>query len=82
MILPLNVTFFYLGIWGSAFSILFNQVVGGDADSKKSEEGEIGKRRDQNDFNLCSDIMRMCFYALSCLAFRVEKWFCFAVQTK
>ena len=31
---------FNLGIWGSAFSILLNRVVGGDAD-EKSEEGEL-----------------------------------------
>ena len=39
---------FNLGIWGSAFSILLNQVIGGDTDEKKSEEGELELGKDQN----------------------------------
>ena len=41
---------FNLGIWGSAFSILLNRVVGGDADGKKSEEGALVLGKEQKLF--------------------------------
>ena len=67
---------FNLGIWGSAFSILLNQVIGGDTDEKKSEEGELVLGKDQNEFNLRSNnIMRSLF------VIRVGMWLCLAVPT-
>ena len=66
---------FNLGIWGSAFSILLNQVIGGDTDEKKSEEGELVLGKDQNEFNLRSNnIMRSLF------VIRVGKWLCLQFQ--
>ena len=50
-----------LGIWGSAFGILLNQVVGGDTEGKNSEGGEMELGKNQNDPNLCSNITRLCF---------------------
>ena len=50
-----------LGIWGSAFAILLNQVVGGATEGKNSEGGEMELGKNQNDPNLCSNITRLCF---------------------